>query len=396
MKRQQEIARMRGDLQRLEHMKVLRIQDQKRKNIDFRKRITAKLEEDARRKRQLVNHESRQLKYRLKLLEDTKAKEIEDEKLRKERKKLGDEKAQKYALAAAQQTRAKLNAAFVADKMLMREARLKRQAIEKKHMRRYEARSKRWWEEWDEENECPYWMREGGAYTYENPFEPFWIDIYEEYHCLWYLFSGLGESTLEEEIEKKRQGFDQFAAEKPPGPPASAYLSDIGTDPDAPTVGLSWEPPTDPGDQPIESYMIEGTAVPAGWTPDTANALEQKHGALQWICIEDGITVDVDYREINQWNFQGFQEMVATRQLANLPGGGQAPKAKTNFLFRVTCYSSVGYGEASVTEVAAFGEEDEEEQAPAEEVLPELPPMPMPSRRRRMKKGHIKMYDFKF
>jgi hypothetical protein len=396
--REEAIARMRGDLQRMAHMKTLRIQDQKRKDIDFRKRITARLNEDERRKRQLIDHEARQLKHMLKVMEDRNAKEIADEKLRKERKKLGDEKARKYALAAAQKSRAKLNAAFVADKKWMREARLKRQAVEKKHLRQYESRSKRWWEEWDEDNQCAYWTREGGAFTYESPFEPFWIDIFEEYHELWYMFSGTGESTLEEEIEKKRQGFDQFAAEKPPGPPASAYLSDIGTDPDAPTAGLSWEPPTDPGDQPMESFMIEGAVVPSGWTPGTADALEQEHGPLEWVVIEDGIALDADYREINQWNYQGFQEMRAARELANMGGAGRRalPKAKTDFVFRVKCFSSVGFGQGAVTEVCSFADQEEEEEAEAEEVLPVLPPMPMPSRRRRKKKGPIEMYDFKF
>ena len=391
--RQEAIARMRGDLQRMAHMKALRVQDQKRKDIDFRKRITARLKEDERRKKQLLNHEARQLKHMLKVKQDRDAKELADERLRRERKKLGDEKAQKYALAAAEKSRAKLNAAFVADKKWMREARLKRQAIEKKHMRQYEARSKRWWEEWDEDNQCAYWTRKGGAFTYESPFEPFWIDIYEEYHELWYTFSGTGESTLEEEIEKKRQGFDQFAAEKPPGQPASAYLSDIGTDPDAPTVGLSWEPPKDSGDQPMESFMIEGAAVPSGWTPENEDVLE-------WIVIEEGVGLDVDYREINHWNYLGFQEMKASRELANMPGAGSRalPKASVDFVFRVKCYSSVGYGVGALTEVCSFGNEEEggEGEGEEEEVVPVLPPMPMPTRRRRMKKGPIEMYNFKF
>ena len=133
--RQEAIAKIRGDLQRMETMKQLRIQDQKRKDIDFRKRITAKLEGDERKRRQLVNHEARQIKYMLKIMEDRKAKEIADEKLRIKRKKTGEEKARKYALAAAEQSRVMLNAKFVADKKRMREARLKRQSIEKKHMR---------------------------------------------------------------------------------------------------------------------------------------------------------------------------------------------------------------------------------------------------------------------
>ena len=233
-------------------------------------------------------------------------------------------------------------------------------------------------------------MREGGAFTYESPFEPFWIWIFEEYHELWYEFSGTGESTLQEEIQKKLQGFDQFAAEKPPSAPASVYLSDIGTDPDVPTVGLSWEPPNDPGDQPIESYMIEGTALPHGWTPD-------KPDALEWICIDESVSADADYYEINQWSYQGFQEMLAAKEFANLPGGsGQTPKPKTDFLFRVTCRSSVGYGEPCRTEVVSFGEKEEEEVVQQDEITPVLPPMPMPSRRRRMKKGHIEMYKFKF
>ena len=170
------------------------------------------------------------------------------------------------------------------------------------------------------------------------------------------------------------------------------YVSDISSDTDAPSVGLSWEPPAEAGDQPIESYMIEGTALPVGWTPDKTEGLE-------WVCIDESVSKDVDYYEINQWNYQGFQEMLAAKEFANLPSGGAlAPKPKTDFLFRVACKSSVGYGESSSTEVVSLGEQEDEkaQEDETDEILPVLPPMPMPSRRRRMKKGHIEMYKFKF
>ena len=132
------------------------------------------------------------------------------------------------------------------------------------------------------------------------------------------------------------------------------YVSDISSDTDAPSVGLSWEPPAEAGDQPIESYMIEGTALPDGWTPDKTDGHE-------WVCIDESVSKDVDYYEINQWNYQGFQEMLAAKEFANLPSGGAlAPKPKTDFLFRVACKSSVGYGESSSTEVVSLGEQEDE------------------------------------
>ena len=90
--------------------------------------------------------------------------------------------------------------------------------------------------------------------------------------------------------------------------------------------------------------------------------------------------------------------MKAARELANMPGAGSRalPRAKMDFVFRVKCFSSVGYGEGAVTEVCSFGEEEEEVEQQEEEVLPVLPPMPMPTRRRRKKKGPIEMYKFKF
>ena len=129
--------------------------------------------------------------------------------------------------------------------------------------------------------------------------------------------------------------------------------------------------------------MIEGTALPVGWTPDKTDGLE-------WVCIDESVSKDVDYYEINQWNYQGFQEMLAAKEFANLPSGGAlAPKPKTDFLFRVACKSSVGYGESSSTEVVSLGEQEDEkaQEDETDEILPVLPPMPMPSRRRRMKKG---------
>eukprot|EP00946_MAST-07B_sp_MAST-7B-sp1_P000915 g915.t1 len=144
--------------------------------------------------------------------------------------------------------------------------------------------------------------------------------------------------------------------------------------------------------QLIQSYMIEGTALPVGWTPDKTDGLE-------WVCIDESVSKDVDYYEINQWNYQGFQEMLAAKEFANLPSGGAlAPKPKIDFLFRVACKSSVGYGESSSTEVVSLGEQEDEkaQEDETDEILPVLPPMPMPSRRRRMKKGHIEMYKFKF
>ena len=68
---------------------------------------------------------------------------------------------------------------------------------------------------WDDVNECTYWEREAGIgckenqqYCYEDPFFGLkQIDIFEEYHEVWYIYNSKTEqSTLMDEIDKKKKG----------------------------------------------------------------------------------------------------------------------------------------------------------------------------------------------
>ena len=77
----------------------------------------------------------------------------------------------------------------ITKKTKMREARLKRKKIEAKEKYRYKARKLRWIENYDEGSGSSFWVNNiNGAYVYENPLEDYGVDIYEEYHNVWYKY----------------------------------------------------------------------------------------------------------------------------------------------------------------------------------------------------------------
>jgi hypothetical protein len=392
-------------------MKVLRKRHEKRQAMAIRKRLKERLAEKERRVQMRIKNEKRTIKHQLVTMEKRDADAAEAARLKATRFERGVAKAKRYAKAEAQAKREKHMKAFLDDKAWMRECRLERVAIEKKAMHRYEQRANRWWEEWDYENECTYWTREGGAYTYECPWMPkeeegrcwdwgweYWIDIFESYHELWYRFSVVdGSTTLWEEIEKKKAGFDQFAAAKAPGPPLGAYLDEMGDDLDNPAVGLTWHKPQEPGDQPMETYTVEGATLPADAGIRSGTLPAGTEDTLEWTTVTEGLDLSEDYLEINHYNFTGFAEFLAARQLAQMPGA-MAPKPAAVFVFRVRAVSSVGPGDTALTELLdVLQGVEEEDQDEEEEIMPVLPPVKQfKSRRRKTNKKHIAMYDFKF
>ena len=77
----------------------------------------------------------------------------------------------------------------ITKKTKMREARVKRKKIEAKEKYRYKARKLRWIENYDEGSDSSFWVNNiNGAYVYENPLEDYGVDIYEEYHNVWYKY----------------------------------------------------------------------------------------------------------------------------------------------------------------------------------------------------------------
>ena len=77
----------------------------------------------------------------------------------------------------------------ITKKTKMRKARLKRKKIEAKEKYRYKARKLRWIENYDEGSGSSFWVNNiNGAYVYENPLEDYGVDIYEEYHNVWYKY----------------------------------------------------------------------------------------------------------------------------------------------------------------------------------------------------------------
>jgi hypothetical protein len=74
-------------------------------------------------------------------------------------------------------------------KRRMKEARLKRKEIEKKEHYRYRARKLRWIEHYEENEGYSYWENQlNGTILYESPLEDYGVDIYEEYHAVWYKY----------------------------------------------------------------------------------------------------------------------------------------------------------------------------------------------------------------
>jgi hypothetical protein len=111
------------------------------------------------------------------------------------------------------------------------------------------------------------------------------------------------------------------------------------------------------------------------------------------IVINDYLPLDCDYYEIHSENFHGFSEMVSARALQSMAG---APKPTLKFIFRIAYFSSVGIGEYGYTERMDLSLGLEEDLVVEEVVLPVISNVPMPSRRRKIKKGHVDMYQFKF
>ena len=126
-----------------------------------------------------------------------------------------------------------------------------------------------------------FFFLSGDNYTYESPFEPKWIDIYEEYHELWYKYNiQTEETTLWNEIEKKRKGFNQFAAARPPSTPIDVSLDQIAEDLDNPSCGMIWNAPNDSGDQPMEHCQIEGAAI----AKEEENIVDLNQ--YNWVCYQ--------------------------------------------------------------------------------------------------------------
>ena len=404
--KQQQIANLRGDLQRAEARRQHEQRNRERKEIDFQIHFRLLEKEKQFKVKRLLEHEKRNLKFKYHKLVNTKKLQLEaiKQKLRtdKENEKVAKKKKDKLE---AQHLKI-INEKFRKDKEWMREARLKRQEIEKKATRKYKSKELRWWECWDEVNECQYWEREAGVgckenqqYSYEDPFYGLEeINIFEEYHELWYVYNArTGESTLAAEIEKKKKGFDQFAAKKKPGPPNGVYLDEVSEDMYNPTVGVTWNVPNDCGDQPLEYCLLEGSTIPHEMAHFVQNNKLKKEGInqLEWETIADSLPLDVDYYSINSENFPGFHTMIAALELSMLHSS--APKPEKIFVFRVSFVSSVGVGTPGVTDVMDLNQEvDEEEQEKVEEILPVIHVMPKSRRKRKVKKGHVDMYQFKF
>ena len=195
-------------------------------------------------------------------------------------------------------------------------------------------------------------------------------------------------------------GFNQFAADKKPGPPTSVYLDDIQEDVYSPSVGVTWNQPDDCGDQPLEYCMLEGATIPCHLyhLVNAATSTMQNMDQLEWIAIADCLPLDSDYFQIHVENFNGFSTMVSTLELAALHSS--APPADMMFLFSVAYVSSVGIGTPQCTEVLNLdntegGEGEIEDGVQDESILPVIE-MPMSRRKRKMKKGHVDMYQFKF
>ena len=393
-KKQEQIAKLRGDLERAAMQKEFQKRNLLREEIDFKISLVRRQEEKKEAEKRIVDHENRQIRHKYLSMLKRKEKDIADEKIRKARQKKGIERSTKYAKAAADEKRAQTNAKFREKKLWMKDSRIKRQLIEQKATFSFKSKEARWWEAWDEENQCTYWEREAGRgckgdnFTYTSPFEPEWIDIYEEYHELWYKYNVRSEATtLWDEIEKKKQGFEQFAAKKTPGIPTSVMFDQVAEDLDNPSAGITWNVPVDSGDQPMEYCILEGATV-------LHDQVQLEKEQLAFVLIADGLPLDCDYYEAHAQNFAGFSDLISARALQGMPG---APQPDLKFYFRVAFCSSVGVGIYGYSELLNFGiDEIDEEEEVEEKILPIIAvAKPMHSRRRK-KKGPVEMYQFKF
>ena len=142
------------------------------------------------------SEEDRRVKYKYSLF---RAKELEYEAHKKKYADEGREalvaRVQKKERARARQLKKEQDERDHQKKLLrqkkarMKEARLKRKQREHKEQYRYKARSLRWVERYDDLGEYSYWENAlNGSILYENPLEDFGVDIYEEYHEVWYKY----------------------------------------------------------------------------------------------------------------------------------------------------------------------------------------------------------------
>ena len=401
-RKQEQIAILRGNLERAQTMREFDKRNQERKEIAFKVQFVMSEKKRMEKEKMLSDHEKRQIKHQYKSMLQKKKDDIENMRKKKIMDKIEEVRLKKIKVQEEKERKNQMNQKFKKDKERMKQARLKRQAIEKRATFSYRSKESRWWESWDDENQCQYWEREAGLgsngnnYTYENPFVPEEIDVFEEYYELWYRYNcKTEETTLWDEIEKWKLGFNQFAAERVPEVPQNVSLDQVSTDLDSPSAGITWNHPLDPGDQPMEYILIEGAVVPKETKSKPVGGMELFAKSVEWTLIADSLPLDCDYYECHTENFSGFSSMVSARQLASMPG---APQPQTSFLFRISFVSSVGVGAPGYTDVLKFNSEEvDSEEMKVEDVMG-LPPIETKKfvSRRKMKKGPVEMYQFKF
>jgi hypothetical protein len=161
-KQQEQIAKLRGDLERAALKKDFDKRNLLRSEFDFKMNLIKNSKLKKLKEKRLIDHHKRQIKHQYHTMVSQKLQAIEEEKIRRARQIKGEARTKKYAIAEAKEKRQITNEKFKIQKLLMKDARVKRVKIEKKASFSYKSKEARWYESYDETNDCVFWEREAG------------------------------------------------------------------------------------------------------------------------------------------------------------------------------------------------------------------------------------------